>query len=144
MNGKAILKVVNEIENGEYYSVWNLLPDVASGEEWVGEIKDACSSLRDYINEEEDYDLDEMRDWSAEYADNACASSYKYIHDQVHALSLWASNDIESEIEDFGALATTDIKKLESLYYYVAMRMVFDAVADQAHQNAEEQEEVNA
>lgn len=144
MNGKAILKTLKEIEGGEYYSVWNLLPEVASGKEWIGEIKDACQAVADYIEEDEDYELEDLRDYGHEYADNCASSSYKYIHDQVHALNLWASDEIESQVDEYYGDTRQDLKKLEQLYYYVAMRMTFDAVADQAFENSEELEEASA
>lgn len=141
MNGKALLKTLETIKGGEFYDIWNLLPTSASGKEWKEEILDAVSDLKDRINEDEDYDLDELRDMSHEYADNCVSSSYKYIHDKNHALSLWACDEIDEEISILGGKRDT-MTDFESLYYYVATRMVFDAVADQCYENAEELEEV--
>jgi hypothetical protein len=142
MKGKNLLVTLKKIEEGETYDIWNLLPDVASGEEWAGEIKDGAQAVADYIQEDEDYDIDDLRDNSHEYADGCTASSYRHIHDQVHELRLWASNDIEAEVEELGGNSEpSSLTRLEALYYYTAMRMVFDAVADQAFQNTEEEEE---
>lgn len=138
MNGKNLLVTLKKIEEGETYDIWNLLPDVASGKEWAGEIKDGARAVAEYIQEDEDYDLDDLRDNSHEYADTCSSSSYKYIHDQVHELGLWASADIEAEVSELAGNEVVSLTKLESLYYYTAMRMVFDAVADQAHQNTED------
>lgn len=137
MQGKDIKATLVKIENGEYYDIWNLLPDIASGPEWASEIKDAARAVADYIHENEDYDINDLRDKSHEYADS-CAEAYNYIHRKVHELSLWASNDIESEVEELAGEGVFSLTKLESLYYYTAMRMTFDAVADQAYENAEE------
>jgi hypothetical protein len=144
MNGKAILETLKTIEEGETFDIWNLLPDIASGPEWAGEIKDAAQAVADYIQEDEDYSAEDLRDHSHEYADNCTASSYKYIHDQVHALDLWASDEIEAEVTEIAGESVTSLTRLESYYYYTAMRMVFDAVADQALENTEEREEVSA
>lgn len=141
MNGKNLLATLKKIEEGETFDIWNLLPDVASGKEWAGEIKDGAQAVAEYIQEDEDYDLDDLRDNSHEYADNCTASSYKYIHDQVHELGLWASGDIEAEVSELAGNEVVSLTKLESLYYYTAMRMVFDAVADQAFENTEEEED---
>lgn len=141
MKGKNLLVTLKKIEEGETYDIWDLLPDVASGEEWVGEIKNGAQAVADYIQEDEDYDIDDLRDNSHEYADGCTASSYRHIHDQVHELRLWASNDIEAEVSELAGNEIVSLTKLEALYYYTAMRMVFDAVADQAFQNTEEEEE---
>jgi hypothetical protein len=141
MKGKNLLVTLKKIEEGETYDIWNLLPDVASGEEWAGEIKDGAQAVADYIQEDEDYNIDDLRDNSHEYADGCTASSYKHIHDQVHELRLWASNDIEAEVSELAGNEVVSLTKLEALYYYTAMRMVFDAVADQAFENTEEEEE---
>lgn len=144
MNGKALLKTIEEVKEGETFSIWNLLPTSAGGKEWAGEIKDAAIALSEYINEDEDYELDELRDYGYEYASNCTQSSYKYIHDQNHALSLWACDEIDEEVIELSDGRSQSMTDLESKYYYVAMRMVFDAVADQVFENAEEVEEVDA
>lgn len=143
-SGKAILKVLQDIKGGEYYDLWRTLPEVASGEAWVSEIKDACDAVADYITEDEEYTEDELRDYSHEYADNGASSSYKYIHDQNHALSLWASNEIEAEAEELMDSNAQTIRRLESLYYYIALRATFCAVVTEAIENAEELEEASA
>lgn len=138
MNGKAILETLEQIKSGnDYFDLWRTLPEVAGGAAWIEEIKDACQAVAEYISEDEDYTEDELREYSHEYADNACASSYKYIHDQNHALSLWASDEIEAEAEQYGTQEFS-IRKLESLYYYIAMRATFEAVVTEAIENAEE------
>lgn len=141
MKGKNLLVTLKKIEEGETYDIWNLLPDVASGEEWAGEIIDGAQAVAGYIQEDEDYNIDDLRDNSHEYADGCTASSYRHIHDQVHELRLWASNDIEAEVSELAGNEVVSLTKLEALYYYTAMRMVFDAVADQAFENTEEEEE---
>lgn len=143
-SGKAILKVLDEIKGGEYFDLWRTLPEVAGGEAWVNEIKDACDAVRDYITESEEYTADELKENSHEYADSGASSSYKYIHDMNHALSLWASDEIEAEAEELMDSNTQTIKRLESLYYYIALRATFCAVVDEAVENAEELEEASA
>ena len=141
MNGKALLKTLDEVKQGEHFDIWNLLPDIASGKEWKEEILDAVSAIKDQISEDEDYDLDDLRDAGHGYADNCASSSHKYIHDKNHALSLWASDEIEAEVEELSGEGHKSMTRLETLYYYTATRMVWDAVADQVFQNAEELEE---
>lgn len=141
VKGADLIATLKTIKRGEHYDIWNLLPDIASGKEWIAEINDAVDALVDFITESEEYDLDELRDNNHEYADNCASSSYKYIHDKNHALSLWASEEIEAEAEELMDNNPQTIKRLESLYYYVATRMVWDAVADQAYENTEEGEE---
>jgi len=143
MNGKAILETLEQIKGGEWFDIWRTLPDVASGEAWVNEIKDACDAVAEYITEDEDYTEDELKEYSHEYADRGTQSSYKFIHDQNHALSLWASQDITDEADEVWSASESDIRKLESLYYYIALRATFEAVVTEAIENAEEEEEAN-
>ena len=141
VKGVDLIATLKTIKRGEHYDIWNLLPNIASGKEWIAEINDAVDALVDLITESEEYDLDELRDHSHEYADNCATSSYKYIHDKNHALSLWASDEIDAEVTELSDGRSQSMTDLESKYYYVATRMVFDAVADQAYENTEEGEE---
>lgn len=141
VKGADLIATLKTIKRGEHYDIWNLLPDIASGKEWIAEINDAVDALVDLITESEDYDLDELRDHSHEYADNCATSSHKYIHDKNHALSLWASDEIDAEVTELSDGRSQSMTDLENKYYYVATRMVFDAVADQAFENTEEGEE---
>jgi hypothetical protein len=56
----------------------------------------------------------------------------------VQDLSLWASNDLDTEVQElFSKESVPTLTELNGLYLYAAMRQLWDAVADQAHQNTE-------
>ena len=98
MEGKKLLETLEKIKGGETYDIFNLLPDIAGGSVWLDEIKDTAMYVQGYINEGEDYTLETLRDYGHEYADGQCETYYKNINDEVQALSLWASNEIDEEV----------------------------------------------
>jgi hypothetical protein len=101
--------------------------------------------MQGYINEGEDYDLDTLRDYGQEYANGQCETYYKNINDEVQSLSLWASNEIDEEVAELAGWAENmqpTLTKLQSLYLFVAKRMVWDAVVDQAFTNTSEEREL--
>jgi len=146
MNGNALLVALGKIEQGEYGTIWTDLPEIAGGEAWVQEIKDAAQSITGYINADEEYESDDLSDYAEEYAYSCCQTYYKTIHDLVHELSLWASNDIEADLEAMGYADNppTSLVKWESLYLYSAMAITWRVVLEQAFTFAEEMEEANA
>ena len=146
MEGNALLVALGKIETEDYGDIWSNLPEVAGGEAWAREIRDAAQSIAGYIEADEEYDLDDLSDYANEYADSCCTSSYKYIHGLVHDLSLWASNDIEADLEAMGYADNppTSLVKWESLYLYSAMAITWRVVLEQAFTFAEEMEEANA
>ena len=145
MEGKKLLKTLEKIKGGETYDIFNLLPDIAGGSVWLDEIKDTAMYVQGYINEGEDYTLETLRDYGHEYADGQCETYYRNINDEVQALSLWASNEIDEEVamlnEGRNYPSLTD---LNSQYLFVAKRMVWDAVVDQAFQHTTTDELVEA
>jgi hypothetical protein len=142
MLGTQIKETLKTIEGGETYNIWNLLPDNAGGKFWLDEIKDCARSMRDYLDDDKDYNIDDLRDLAGEWADRETEDSYANINRRVQDLGLWASDEIDQGVAElFGHLYETEIPAitdLNSRYLYTAMRMLFDAVADQAYINSEE------
>ena len=142
VKGADLLATLKRVEEGETFDIFNLLPEVASGQVWLTEIKYTAQSITDYIQENEEYDLDALRDFGHEYADGQCADTYYNINKEVQELSLWASNDVEADVQELGTPnEEMSLTTLNSLYLYSAKRITFDAVADQAFQNTEEASE---
>jgi hypothetical protein len=144
MEGKALLETLEKIKGGETYDIFNLLPEIAGGSLWLDEIKDTALYMQGYITESEDYDLDKLRDFGGEYANGQCEDYYSNINKRVQELSLWASNDIEEHLEGMGYEGGKSITDLNAQYLCSAMWIIWDAVADQLFQQAEQLEEVSA
>ena len=141
MLGKELQATLKKIEGGEYYDTFNLLPEIAGGEAWVGEIKDCAQSMQDWITDDRDYSIEDLRDIGGQWADSEVEDYYSNINKRVQDLSLWASNDLDTEVATlFERENIPTITELNSLYLYCAMRQMWDAVADQAYQNTEEAE----
>jgi hypothetical protein len=142
MLGATIKETLKTIEGGETYSIWNLLPDNAGGKFWLDEIKDCARSMQEYLDDDKEYDIDDLRDVSGEWADRETEDSYFNINRRVQDLGLWASNEIDQIVAElFGDLyekETPTITDLNSRYLYAAMNTLFDAVADQAYINSED------
>ena len=143
MKAEQLTKTLDSIIAGEYGDIWLALPEVAGGEAWAGEIKDAAQSVQEYLADGEEYDREDLADYAYEYANTCCETYYKTIHDLAHSLDLWASNDIEQDLEDMGATGDT-LTKWESLYLYSAMSITWRAVLEQAFTFAEELEGISA
>lgn len=146
MQGLQLNETLRKIEQGELYSIFNLLPEVAGGPNWCGEIADMARTMRDWLDMERDYTLDDLRDLGGDVANSECEDYYATINKRVQDLSLWASNELDEEVSELfiGAQIGSTITDLNSLYLYAAMRRLWDAVADQAFINTPELEEVNA
>ena len=137
--GKELKATLQKIEDGERFDIFNLLPDIAGGEAWAAEIKDCARSMADWLDEGRDYDLDDLRDLGGEWSNSECEDYYNNINARVQALSLWASNDLDAEVQEINNGAEyPSLTDLNSQYLCSAMRQLWDAVADQAHTNTEE------
>ena len=144
MKGSQLKKTLLVIEGGELYDIFNLLPEVAGGEAWLYEIKDCVCSMGEWLDDEKDYELDDLRDLGGQWANSECEDYYSNINKRVQDLSLWASNDLDAEVQDItggGDSAYSTLTALQGIYLYCAMRQLWDAVADQVFQNTEEEEE---
>ena len=140
MNAKQLQETLAKIEAGQLYSIFNLLPTIAAGEVWLGEIKDCARSMSEWLDAEKEYDIDDLRDLGHQWADSECEDYYSNINKRVQDLSLWASPELDEEVDDLCAGTGVEpiLTKIQSLYLFVAMRQLWDAVADQAFQNTEE------
>lgn len=144
-NGSQLSETLRKIEQGELYSIFNLLPEVAGGPNWCGEIADTARTMRDYLDAEQDYTLDDLRDLGGDFANSEGEDYYATINKRVNDLSLWASPDLDEEVLELGGCkAGASLTDLQALYLYAAMRQLFDAVADQAFTNTPELEEASA
>jgi len=142
--GKELKATLQKIEDGERFDIFNLLPDIAGGEAWAAEIKDCARSMADWLDDDRDYTLDDLRDLGGDWSNSECEDYYSNINKRVQDLSLWASNELDGEVADItggGDGAYSSLTALQGVYLYVAMRQLWDAVADQAHQNTEEEGE---
>lgn len=145
MQGLQLSETLRKIEQGELYSIFNLLPEVAGGPNWCGEIADMARTMRDWLDMERDYTLEDLRDLGGDVANSECEDYYATINKRVQDLSLWASPELDEEVNELGGCsAGVSLTDLHSLYLYAAMRQLWDAVADQAFINTPELEEVNA
>ena len=145
VKGVDLLATLEKIKSGETYDIFNLLPDIAGGSVWLDEIKDTAMYVQGYINEGEDYDLETLRDYGREYANGQCENYYKNINNEVQALSLWASNEIDEEVAMLNeGRSYPSLTDLNSQYLFVANRMLWDAVVDQAFQHSIQDELVEA
>lgn len=137
--GKELKATLAKIKEGELFDIFNLLPDIAGGEAWVAEIKDCARSMADWLDEGRDYDLDDLRDLGGEWSNSECEDYYNNINARVQALSLWASNDLDAEVQEINdGAGYPSLTDLNAQYLCSAMRQLWDAVADQAHTNTEE------
>jgi len=137
--GKELQATLAKIEGGETYEIFNLLPDIAGGADWLGEVQDCARSMGEWLTDDKDYTLEDLRDIGAQWADSECEDYYNNINKRVQSLSLWASNDLDTEVQElFNRESVPTLTELNGLYLYCAMRQMWDAVADQAHQNTEE------
>jgi hypothetical protein len=141
--GKELKATLAKIENGERFDIFRLLPDIAGGEVWAAEIEDCARSMGEWLDDERDYDLDDLRDLGGQWSNSECEDYYNNINKRVQDLSLWASNELDAEVQDItggGDSAYSTLTALQGIYLYCAMRQLWDAVADQAHQNTESEE----
>jgi len=140
MNGKQLQETLAKIEAGKLYDIFNQLPTIAAGEVWLNEIKDCARSMSEWLDAEKEYDIDDLRDLGHQWADSECEDYYSNINKRVQDLSLWASPELDEEVDDLHAGTNVEpiLTKIQSLYLFVAMRQLWDAVADQAFQNTEE------
>jgi hypothetical protein len=134
MNGKQLTATLCKIEAGELYDIFKLLPDIAGGASWHGEIKDTAQRMQEFLDRESEYTLDDLRDLGGDYANGECEDYYATINKRVQELSLWASGEIDAEVQELNqGRDYPSLTDLHAQYLYVAMRQIWDAVADQAY-----------
>lgn len=142
MNGKKLKETLVKVEEGELYNIFNLLPEIAGGAAWLGIIKDTAQDMRDYLNDEDDYTLEDLRDLSMSYAEREVEDYHVNINKRVQELSLWASPELDSDVQELNeGRDYPNLTDLNTQYLYAASVQLFSAVADQAYINTEEGEE---
>lgn len=142
MNGKRLKETLVKVEEGELYNIFNLLPEIAGGAAWLGIIKDTAQDMRDYLNDEDDYTLEDLRDLSMSYAEREVEDYHVNINKRVQELSLWASPELDSDVQELNeGREYPTLTDLNTQYLYAASVQLFSAVADQAYINTEEGEE---
>lgn len=144
MNGKQLKETLLKVEGGELYNIFNLLPEVAGGRLWLDAIKETARDMRDYLADEEDYDLDDLRDLSMSYAEREVENYHHRINERVQGLCLWASPELDSDVQELnqaplGEVNYPTLTDLNTQYLYAASVQLFGAVADQVFQNTEEE-----
>ena len=148
MNGKAIKEALSTITqetmtNGTMGELWETLPDFISGSDWVGEIADMARTASDWVSDDEEYTEDKVQDLSSSLAGQEVEDYYVNINRRVQALSLWAYDELDDEVADFGLNGKT-LTDLNNAYLYCAMRGLAYQVLTYAYNKAEELEEANA
>lgn len=141
MNGKQLKETLVKVEAGELYDIFNLLPEVAGGAAWLDAIKETARSMRDYLNDDDSYDLDDLRDLSMSYAEREVEDYHVNINKRVQELRLWASPELDSDVQELNeGREYPSLTDLNTQYLYAASVQLFSAVADQVFQNIEEEE----
>ena len=145
MNAKALKATlatvtIESMTNGTMSSLWEVLPDMVSGQEWVAEIVDCADRVCDYLSDE--VEEDELTELSYQFAESEVEDYYKNINARVQALSLWANSDLDEEVAELRhGKEGCSLTDLNSDYLYCAMRGLFQVVAQWAWDNTEEGEE---
>ena len=130
---------LESMTNGSMSSLWEELPDMVSGQEWVAEIVDCADRLADYLNDEvTDDDLTEV---AYQFAESEVEDYYKNINARVQALSLWAYDELDDEVQEITGNEFQTLTDLNSKYLYCAMRGLAQTIMQWAWDNTEEQEE---
>jgi len=139
MEGKEILATLSKIEGGELYDIFNLLPDSAGGAEWIKEIKYTAQRVAEYIQADDQYTLEDLRDLNHEYANGECETYYFNINAEVQALSLWALDEVSDLVAELNeGRPYPSFTDLNTQYLYAGKLITWDAVVDQAFINTEE------
>lgn len=142
MKGKQLKETLLKVEEGELYDIFNLLPEVAGGAVWLDTIKDTAREVADYLVDDEEYDLEDLRDLSMSYAESEVSDYHSNINKRVQELSLWASPELDSDVQELNEGASfPSLTDLNTQYLYCASVQLFSAVADQAFQHTEEGED---
>lgn len=142
MNGKQITAVLDTITienltNGSLGDLWSKLPHYVAGKEWVEEIADTAERARDWFNTTDEISEDEIYDYAHQFADGQIETYYTHINTHVQRLSLWAYYELDDEVQQINEGKTNQrLVDLNSSYVYVAMRILFEAVAFYATEKA--------
>ena len=142
MNVELIKAELDRVAESIPHEIWQSLPDIASGTEWTDFIADTAQRMTDYIYDE-NKTLEDILDFGNEFADDQCVDTYAGTNKQVQELSLWASNDLDSAVEELSE-GFKSLTRVNTLYLYKASRWTWGAVARYVFNKVTELEEVNA
>jgi hypothetical protein len=126
--------------NGTMSELWAELPDMVSGEAWVGEIVDTAYTMRDYISNDSDTSEDRLTELGLEFAASEIEDYYSNINKRVQDLALWAHNELDDEVLELIGGQPQTLTDLNSHYLWCAMRGLWDSVARWALAKADELE----
>ena len=148
MQGKELKAVLSTITtesmtNGTMSELWETLPDFISGSDWVGEIADMARTASDWVSDDEEYTEDRLTDLSNDLGNSECEDYYVNINKRVQALSLWAYDELDDEVNDMtggGDGAYSTLTALNSLYLFCAMRGLAYQILTYAYEKALELE----
>jgi hypothetical protein len=141
MLGATIKETLKTIEGGETYDIWNLLPASAGGVAWLDEIKDGARRWGEWLDADKDYDISDLRDITGSIAGSEIEDYYANINKRVQELSLWACDEIDELLAEFYPPSENHyptLTDLNSRYLFIGMHLLFDAIADQAYINSED------
>jgi hypothetical protein len=125
---------VESMTDGTMSTLWEMLPDMVSGREWVAEVVDCAERMSEFLGDE--VEEEELQDLAHQFADSECEDYYKNINARVQALSLWAYDELDEEVQELAKPSPT-LTDLNSAYLYCAMRGLFQVVAQWAWENTE-------
>lgn len=126
---------------GDMSTLWELLPDNVAGPIWVAEVVDSARTLADWLDDDREYSLDDLRELSGQLADSETEDYYSNINRRVQELSLWAITDLDEEVVNSGIPCLT-LTDMNSAYLYCAMRGLYETLMQWVIDRAEELEEV--
>ena len=149
MNGATLTRVLEGVTlesmtDGTMGELWQELPDMVSGQSWVGEIADCAYTMRDYISNDEEVSEDRLSDLGLDFANSEVEDYYSNINKRVQELSLWAYSELDDEVLELTGGQPQTLTDLNSHYLWSAMRGLWGAVSRWALAQAEELEEVSA
>lgn len=149
MEGKALEKILYSVTlesmtNGTMSELWAELPEMVSGQAWVGEIVDCADTMRDYISNDEQVTEDRLSDLGLDFANSEVEDYYTNINKRVQELSLWAYSELDEEVLELTGGQPQTLTDLNSHYLWSAMRGLWSAVSRWALAQAEQLEEVSA
>lgn len=146
MNGKQLKErlstvTLESMKDGSMGELWDEMPDMVSGQDWVNEIVDCAERMKDYFLDDDEVTEDNLQENGWQFADSECEDYYKNINARVQTLSLWAYPELDEEVAEITGGHPQTLTDLNSKYLYCAMRGLWDAIARWAINQTEEEAE---
>lgn len=139
INGADIKKTLSTVTAESFpNSLWEILPEMVAGSNWKNQVVATAEEITYLLDDDREYSLDDLRDLSHQYADGEIEDYYININRRVQDLSLWASDDLDQEVQEMNSNATENtLNSLNSLYLFAAMHGLFEAIAEWAINESE-------